>query len=411
MISNKINTRVSLGWLLFMTSFIGLFFCTFFSSTTFVVYGNINILWQMMRVYAVFAIGFKCICIDKYSVKKLVLCATAAILALIVFYYCGRGFILDAIILIIGANGISYKKILKLYFNLAVIFMTVTFVASLTGIIIDYTTIRTVGGVEIGSRLRHSFGINYPTDFAAHVFFIYLTYRVLTAEKRKMNILDFVLTVLIIVGLDYYCDARLSEIFIGLTYLLFFLFEKRNSLLNNKLVRKIILFSFPVAACIAISMTCCYNSADKTWVMIDENFFSNRLVVAHKVFEQNGVKLFGQFIEMQGLGFKVHGFDTSIGTTYLDSSYMQLLLLYGIVMTVFIIGVLTVFSKKVIEDNNIELCIVVLVLAYSCIINQYLLNIAYNPFILVVGATVFGLNTVRQKDMHKIPVSGDRING
>lgn len=386
----KFNSKVSLGWLLYATCFFGLFFCNFYSSTTFVAYGNINTIWNIMRVYALVVIGFKCVYIDKYKLKKLILCVIAIILSLIVFIYSDRGTVLEVVLLIIGSNGISYKKILNLYLKMASIFLLITFLASVTGVIVDYTTIRTVNGVRIGSRLRHSFGINYATDFAAHVFFIYLTYRVLAFNKRKMKWIDFILTLFIVAGLEYYCNARLSEISIGITFFMFLIFEWKNYLFKNKLIQNSIIISFPVSAIISIITTLKYDPSNAAWVFIDKVLFSKRLTVAHRVFEQNGIKLFGQYIFMQGLGYKVNGFDTSIGTTYLDSSYIQLLFLYGIVMTVFIICILTVFCKKTIQYENIELAIASFILAVSCIINQYLLNIAYNPFIIVAGAAVFG---------------------
>lgn len=391
---SRLNTKLSLGWLLYATSFFGLFFCSFYSGTTFIAYGNINFFENIARVYAFLAIGGKCIYIDKYRQKEIIIYMLMVILSLIVFFRSGRGTIFEVILLIIGAKGIPYKKILKLYLKMASVFLLITIIASLTGIILDYTTIRTLGGVKVGSRLRHSFGINYATDFAAHVFFIFLTYRVLTFNKRMVNVIDLILTVLIVAGLEYYCNARLSEILILVTFFMFWIFERKKYLFQYKLFQKSVVISFPVAAAISIVTAIMYKSSNAMWVLVDGLLFSNRLKISHKVFEKNGIKWFGQYIYMQGLGYKVNGFDSSIGTTYLDSSYVQLLFLYGIVMTIFIIIILINFAKKTIQYENIGMALAAVILAVSCIINQYLLNIAYNPFIIVAGTFVLHSSSI-----------------
>ena len=67
--------------------------------------------------------------------------------------------------LVIGAYGVSFRKIVKVYCGIGIPFLLCCIVSSHTGLVFDYI-VQDWNGVR---PLRHSFGIIYPTDFAAHV--------------------------------------------------------------------------------------------------------------------------------------------------------------------------------------------------------------------------------------------------
>lgn len=381
-------SKCGLGWLLYAFSFVLLFFCTFYSSTTFVAFGDINFFLNISRAISVCMVALKCILVDKYNIKRFLLMLMLLMLGGITWIASRRGAFLDVIVLMVGAANIKPKQIVKLYTVCASVFLAVAFVCSISGIIVDYTTYRVMNMIQIGTRERHSFGINYPTDFAAHVFFIYISYYYLRYGKRKIKLLDYVIAAAIIVFLDFYCDARFSEVLIGLSLVLFTLADYKPRLFDKKLIKTAVLWVFPLSAIFTIGVTTLYKSSSALWILIDQMLFSKRLSIGSRMLSKHGISLFGQEILMQGLGFKVSGYDTSIGTTYLDSSYMQLYLLYGLFATVFIIVISMMCCHKVNQENDTIMKCIVLLLAISCILNQYLLIISYNPFIIVFGAYV-----------------------
>lgn len=84
--------------------------------------------------------------------------------------------------MIVGAKNVSFNKLLKLYLVIAVTLMVVAFSASQYGLIEDLQFV-TLRGEEF--FVRHSYGIQYPTDFAAHLFYIVLVIAVLYKDKLK----------------------------------------------------------------------------------------------------------------------------------------------------------------------------------------------------------------------------------
>lgn len=385
---NRVSYKLSLGWLLYALAFMMLFFCTFYESTTFVQFAKLGVVRNLCRVAAACMIAIKCVYVDRFNLKNLFAIACLMMLDVIVYYFSRRGSILDLAVLMIGAAKIQPRKIVKLYAQCASVFLAVAFLCSTTGIILDYTTVRVMNGVQVSDSLRHSFGINYPTDFAAHVFFIYICYYYLKADRRKINVLDFLVTFLIVAFLDHFCEARLSEGCILIALVLFTIADHWKKLFDVKLIKKLICWIFPLCAVLTIGATYLYDSSSPMWVMLDEKLFSKRLSVSHRVMQNYGFSLLGQEIKMQGLGYKVDGYDPTVGTTYIDSSYVQVLMLYGIITTVFLLAILVLFTRKAVQEKNLHLQCVIIVLAVSCIMNQYLLIISYNPFIIVASTYV-----------------------
>ena len=84
--------------------------------------------------------------------------------------------VFDFALLLVGAKNVSWKRIAYVYLCIAVVIQGVAYYASTTGIIADIT-------LQADRGIRHSLGINYPTDMAAHVLFIMLVYAALREKK------------------------------------------------------------------------------------------------------------------------------------------------------------------------------------------------------------------------------------
>ena len=88
----------------------------------------------------------------------------------------GQEILLDTLILIMGAKEIE-SKMLRVYMVTIGTALVVTMGASLAGVIENLTY------EQPGRMARMAFGIGYPTDFGAHVFFLLLCYFYLRRRK------------------------------------------------------------------------------------------------------------------------------------------------------------------------------------------------------------------------------------
>lgn len=374
----KASSTVKAGDAAYFLVFILLFTCDFYNTTTFKGLVDITFLLNAARVLSVILITVKCVYIDSYSIKHLIVITLLVGVAAISVFSSNTAALLDFILLAVGCRGIDDKKIVKTYFVFGTIYLLITMVCSLTGVIENYSTIRATTGT-----LRYSFGIVYSTDFAAHVFFLILAFHYI--RDRRIKLLDIIIHILIVAFLNRYCDSRLSEAMILMTLILFIIYDFRGEIFGSRVFGFISTWVTVGCGIFSVVITNLYSGSSVAWVAIDELLFSNRLKIGKKVIDMYGFTPFGQFIKMQGMGYKVYDYDTSIGTTYIDSSYLQIILIYGTVFFVIMMAAYTYCAKKVYWSGNRKLSIILVLIAVSCIINQYLTNIAYNPFVVIFG--------------------------
>lgn len=81
--------------------------------------------------------------------------------------------------LIVGAKDVSIDKILKVYLLIDSIIMLIAFVCSQLGMIENLQYWK-------NEQMRFALGSVYPTDFAAHIFYIVLV--AICLYNRKVNI-------------------------------------------------------------------------------------------------------------------------------------------------------------------------------------------------------------------------------
>ena len=114
----------------------------------------------------------------KHSHQLLIICIV--LMSLLIGMNCNRlDFMYFSSTLIIGAKNIVFEDIIKVYFILGLSFCLFNVVGNQMGIIKDATFLdQSEDRMEIidDSFLRESFGYDWCTDFASHVFLIVMSY-------------------------------------------------------------------------------------------------------------------------------------------------------------------------------------------------------------------------------------------
>ena len=142
-----------------------------------------------------------------------------------------------------------------------------------------------------------------------------------------------------------------------------------------------------------IIMQVLYNIFYKTtfWSLIN-SFLSQRLKMGREAFLRFSVTLFGQPIL----------WTTGIGTSnindyfYVDSSYLQILLRYGIVVLIVLCWFMVLISKYSYLNKKKYMLLSVTIFLLHCIFDPQLLSFKYNPFLICV-LYVNNWNTVERK--------------
>lgn len=395
------------GELLFFAGFILSAFLNIMRTTMF---PDLGIALKLCLAISALLLVTKIILFDSYTFKMFIIVtimlACCFMVALSSGYVGPFLWILD----VVAAKDVPFRKILQIYLLMNITIMGLAFIASLLGVIenLAYTSSET-------KRLRYSFGCTYTTDFAAHVFYMLLTAFYLYYEKLKWY--HYIGVCLIDGFIFYFCHAKLDTTCIIIIMVLFGtsqiaqslskkeqtavmdittgrridkinLFKKTKSYSKHKIRwKKLASVSLPVLGLFMYFLSASYRANSEFMVAFNE-FVTGRLSLAYKGLQQYGIPLFGKNVPMEGFGGSLKHTKPYF---FIDSSYLFILLRYGLVFLCMVFVIYAVICYKHKEDT--ALMLVIVVLAISSSIDHHLLEEAYNPF----GYALFASSVVWKK--------------
>lgn len=304
-------------------------------------------------------------------------------MGLLVFYdmiliYCSQktdcDSLLTYLLLLPGAAKVDFEKLIKADVWVSTILTVVTIVCSLTGVLDNLTW-----GLSNG-QVRMAFGFIYSTDFAAHIFFLMLGWWYLRREKANWK--DSIFWLVTGVVVLKFSIARNSSALIAMTALLMAYCGK---IKQTDVLEKKMLPAAPLICAAAVSGLSVFYNPDIAWMKQLDSWFSNRLMLVKKAINVYGFQLWGAPIPMTGNGSKT---SSSATYFYIDSGYMQIGLLYGVVLLAIVLCLLTWICQKAAEQNQRILLWIVALACVHGMIEQHLFELEYFPFFLAAFANL-----------------------
>ncbi|MCI9077830.1 MAG: hypothetical protein HFH68_02740 [Lachnospiraceae bacterium] len=354
----------------------------------------IGIIFKISFGIAILLLIAKIILFDRYTFKMLIAVTGMFICGAAVFLSSGYFSPFLWVLLIVAAKDVPFNKILKVYLLMNITIMGLAFVASLLGIIENLAYVN-----EEWDSYRYSFGCVYTTDFAAHIFFMLLAAFYLC--QKRLRWYHYAGTCAIAGFIYYFCFAKLDTICILLIVLFFgvyhvlqwqsrresvvvpgmekdsqqvFVFKRVKAYLKWKgLWMKSALFSMPVLAMLMYFLSDYYEKDNEFLETINKTI-TGRLAFGKTGLDDYGISLFGQDIPMVGFGGS-----TILKEEYffIDSSYINILLRYGIIFLLMIFIIYGTICYK--HKGDTALMMAIVLLAVSCFIDHHIMEEAYNP--------------------------------
>lgn len=351
-----------------------------FGTTMFLLPGKVFVLCKLL---AIGLLALKMLGIDQFKVHQyLIVCFLMADAVLVVFFS-GYTEVLMWMIFLVAAKEVSFDKILKVYFVITFSIILISMIASLMGIVVNLQYF-----IDEKRRIRNSFGIVYPTDFASHIFYLMLTF--LYLKRKQLSNVYYISCIVICIMVYLYCYTRLDVSCMFFAVLGYWILDwpkrKYTSLhkkhLFNRKFNKFFVYSMPIATVIMFALTMLYNSNNTIWTNLDR-WLSNRLVLGKRGLLDYPIKLFGQYVYMKGNGSstKTPNWDEYF---FVDCSYIYNYLRYGLVFLFILLIVYVVCCKKYYDDKYFLLTVALISL--NCMIAHHLIELAYNPFALALFA-------------------------
>lgn len=370
------NDKYSNGWLstlFFMSAYLPLLVVSFFNTT---MYRDLmpSALTKGVIFYAFLILFFKFLLLDKHTFKEYTIYVIIELLVLISYMQAGSNTFFVFITILLLSSDIDEDTIVRGYLLTSLLLLLFTFFSTKMGWIEDLVYTR-------GTLLRHSFGVIYTTDFAAHVFYICCAYVFL--RFKHYSVYDMLLLIFVASLVYRWTDARLNTVMIILLAITSFTTKKGYV---NWIIKKLWLLVPIPALMFSYVTTAFFNSNSKLLTLLN-SLFSGRLSIVQEILNLYGIKAFGQKVIENGWGGSGFNLMTAITPySYIDAAYMKMLIVYGLIPTLMFLFGLTTMIKEI---SSKKLILIVGLILISGLIEEHLFDIAYNPFFIILVSEYF----------------------
>ena len=285
------------------------------------------------------------------------------------------------ILFIVAAINVDVDKICLVSVLSRMVMIFGTIFLSKVGVLEDYIFSAT-------TRARHGLGFDWATTGPILFFFLTLVYIYLRREA-----LSLIELVIIEVGHVFFykmTDTRMTFYLGTLSVVVFVgsvILKKRWYL--TKRLGYLVCFAPAVVGIIAVLIHVLFDENNAIWAKLN-NIMSGRLLLGYNAYHTYGLTLFGQDITWVGFGIDESG----VGYNYVDCSYLQYLLEYGIVFIAFVLFVYTVIIYRAVKHEDYYLVWICLITLVFSITEPWLFNFTFNP----IPILVFSKMKDRKKD-------------
>lgn len=377
------NWRID-GQIIYEVAFAFEFVVAFLITSTYTDYFSNHLLHTLMFVGLALVL-LKIFLFDDLDLKWLAIDAIVLILLLITWRTSKEFSLFSMGIFVLGARNVDFKRIIKIYFYVGMLLLAFVVISAMGGLIRNLVYRRDVTNI-----VRQSFGIAYPTDFAAHVLYLILAYAYLKFGKIKWY--DYAVFLATAVFLVKFSDARLSAYAIILSIPVLWIGQRAQT--DHLLSRFIASFYWTVpilSAYLVIIASYFFTPSNKILTKVN-NASSGRLFLGHKAISEYGFSMFGKQIIEHGWG-GANGLKMSQNAPanyfFVDSSFLRMTILYGIIMAIIILLAMTKISWESFQKGSFALASIIVIVSVSAMVEQRLLDLAYDPFLIALLANVY----------------------
>lgn len=335
-----------------------------------------GMLSRLCNYSVILGMAFAYLTYSRIRIKAGLGICVSAVLALLVAWK-GDSLTESIILVLFMASGVKLKNdsIIRVFFWLTTFAVGITALFSIIGIF----------HMEIaknaGRNDRYYFGFTYTTYLPNYFFHLLLVYYYL---KKEIHLKDTVIVMLMNYVIYKFTDTRAVFYCVILLVALLWLSQKFPKLFSLKLFGLVSTLFMPIMAGLMFWLSNSFSIWNATFVKLNEAL-SGRLELGHRAIEKYGFPLFGTDVEwVTGRA----GFERTKEYFYVDSSYLNGMFSFGVIIMLIVIIGFSVMNYKAYKNKNSFFCIILLLLALHSFTDPQLMSLKYNPFLLLLGKVI-----------------------
>lgn len=382
------------GSQIFFIAFVIFFVSSFIQDTTLAEALNGRFL-RLCSYISLPLLLFKIYFMDRWSKKELFVISILILLGMITWRMAHELQLLIIVPFVVGAKNVNFKDIITWYVYLNVILLLTMAIFSLLGIIPNLI-------YRAAPRPpRYSLGLIYTSSLATHYFYLVLAYCYLRFSKLRWT--DYLL---IIIGDGIFMMITNTKLdFIATLIVIPVMFIAQRAFRGHKLSE--ILASFwwmavPITSSIIIFASYFYDGSNHIMKAVDD-LTSGRLGLGHRALTNYDINILGQTIVEHTYGGSnglklANQLDGVSHYFFIDSSYIRMFLLWGLLVFILIIVYMTYIAMRSIFRRTFVLAAIILIASLNFMFEPDIIKIIYDPFLLALFATPCFYKIQEEKD-------------
>ncbi|KGE73227.1 hypothetical protein [Limosilactobacillus reuteri] len=382
------------GSQIFFIAFVIFFVSSFIQDTTLAEALNGRFL-RLCSYISLPLLLFKIYFIDRWSKKELFVISILILLGMITWRMAHELQLLTIVPFVVGAKNVNFKDIITWYMYLNVILLLTMAIFSLLGIIPNLI-------YRAAPRPpRYSLGLIYTSSLATHYFYLVLAYCYLRFSKLRWT--DYLLIIIGDVIFMMITNTKLD--FIATLIVIPVMVIAQRAFRGHKLSE--ILASFwwmavPITSSIIIFASYFYDDSNHIMKAVDD-LTSGRLGLGHRALTNYDIHILGQTIVEHTYGGSnglklANQLDGVSHYFFIDSSYIRMFLLWGLLVFILIIVYMTYIAMRSIFRRTFVLAAIILIASLNFMFEPDIIKIIYDPFLLALFATPCFYKIQEEKD-------------
>lgn len=319
---------------------------------------------------------------SRYTFKQLTIIVLLISICCIITLKCGKTTVLMSAIAILFAKDINFDKLLRSVFSIRLITFFIVILLSMIGVLSNGNAFRISENGEIIKRYSLGFvhpNITYLNFFILVALYLYLKYENLTIK-------NYIFIFISAVALFKITDSRTGFITVILSIFISILFKNKN-IFKNRLFRKVIMNVPLICGIISVMISFNYTKNNKLFYIINK-ILTGRLELGKRFFDIYGINLFGQNV--------VEGSNLNGSYLRIDSGYISLIVVYGLVIFLIYLILQTKLLKMYVKNDRVKEIMLIIVFSVYGLTEVYVYNVFINISLLFLSDLLYK-NSINNK--------------
>lgn len=316
-------------------------------------------------------------------------------------------FLLALCVMIAGSSDRSFRVISYIALIEGAVIMAAAYLASQMDIITDLVY---EGG-------RHSFGIVYCTDCAAHIFFLMGVYAMLRLDS--FGLIDYLVFVFLLTFMmmtkaktDIACSVLVLA---GIAVSRFSARIKWNRIKWGRALKKagrvvgaFLCFSFMICAAFSFGLSLLQDLTDpitRRRIYTIDYTLLRRMELNRDALLAHPFTLFGTKMRQKGFGGKTEGLPGWDEYNFIDCSYVRIYVLGGAILFVLLLAILTYVMLRCYKNRRYFFIFILSIVALVSMIEHHLPEYYYNlfPMMAFTGGGIYRRKAIADADSRSKP--------